>query len=115
MNATITIPEAAELLGVSRNLAYQLAARDGAIAGIPVIRVGRRLLLPTAPLWAALGINQHEERGTKSTTRTHSGGAACDSATQTTPNYLPEPHPQSPDGKPELTSLADQRKSPDRG
>ena len=57
MSATTTIPEAAEALGISRGLAYQLAARDGELAGVPVIRVGRRLLIPTAPLRAALGLD----------------------------------------------------------
>ena len=64
MSATTTIPEAAELLGVSRNLAYQLAAREGELAGVPVIVVGRRLLLPSALLRAALGIDEQEERQT---------------------------------------------------
>ena len=39
---TITVTQASELLGVSRNAAYQ-AARAGEI---PVIRIGRRLLVP---------------------------------------------------------------------
>ena len=56
MSATTTIPEAAAMLGVSRNTAYALAAREGELAGVPVIRVGRRLLLPTAPLLDALGL-----------------------------------------------------------
>lgn len=55
--ATLTIPEAAELLGVSRNTAYETARRDGELAGVPVIRVGqRRLLVPRAPLLEVLGV-----------------------------------------------------------
>ena len=46
---TITIDEAARLLGIGRNLAYQ-AARTGSLASVPVIRVGKRLLVPRAPL-----------------------------------------------------------------
>ena len=59
MSATLTIPEAAALLGVSRNTAYETARRDGELAGVPVIRVGqRRLLVPRAPLLVVLGVEQ---------------------------------------------------------
>jgi len=43
---TMTVGEAATALGISRNLAYQ-AVRDG---HIPVIRIGRRLLVPRRAL-----------------------------------------------------------------
>lgn len=49
---TITVEEAARLLGVSRGLAYQ-AARDGQL---PTIRLGRRLLVPRGPLLALVGV-----------------------------------------------------------
>ena len=52
-SATLTITEAAELLG---NLAYKTATRDGELAGVPVIRVGRRLLIPQARLLTVLGL-----------------------------------------------------------
>ena len=55
-SATLTITEAAELLGIGRNLAYEIATRDGELAGVPVIRVGRRLLIPQARLLAVLGL-----------------------------------------------------------
>ncbi|MEA2009111.1 MAG: helix-turn-helix domain-containing protein [Actinomycetota bacterium] len=55
--ATLTVPEAARLLGVGRNLAYEIVARDGEIAGVPVIRVGRRLLIPLARLLEVLGLD----------------------------------------------------------
>ena len=58
--ATVTIEEAAELLGVSRNTAYQHAARDGTLAGVPVIHVGRRKVLPRAQLLDVLGIGESE-------------------------------------------------------
>jgi excisionase family DNA binding protein len=47
-NATLTVTtaEAARLLGISRNLAYE-AARRGEI---PTIRIGRRILVPIAAL-----------------------------------------------------------------
>lgn len=43
---TLTVPEAADLLGIGRGLAYELA-RTGQI---PVIRLGRRMLVPRAQL-----------------------------------------------------------------
>lgn len=49
---TLTVEEAAELLSISRSLAYE-AVRCGQI---PSIRVGRRLLVPTAALRRLLGV-----------------------------------------------------------
>jgi excisionase family DNA binding protein len=63
VRATITIEEAAELLGVSRNTAYQHAAKDGRLAGVPVICVGRRKVLPRAQLLEILGIRETEADG----------------------------------------------------
>jgi excisionase family DNA binding protein len=42
----ITVPEAAAMLGLSRNFAYELARRGE----IPVIRFGKRLLIPRIAL-----------------------------------------------------------------
>ena len=61
-SATLTVPEAARLLGIGRNLAYDIAARDGDIAGLPVIRVGRRLLIPLARLLEVLGLDNDSTR-----------------------------------------------------
>lgn len=58
MSATLTIPEACALLGLSKNSGYQAARRDGELAGVPVLRVGCRLLVPKAPLFAALGLDE---------------------------------------------------------
>ena len=44
--ATVTVPEAAEILGVGRNQAYE-GVKNGQI---PVIRIGHRLLVPMAAL-----------------------------------------------------------------
>lgn len=49
--ATVTIPRAGQVLKISRTSAY-LAAKNGQI---PTIRVGRRLLVPTARLLELLG------------------------------------------------------------
>ena len=51
---TVTVEEAAQVLGIGRALAYE-EARKGSIAGVPVIRVGRRLLISRAALDRALG------------------------------------------------------------
>ena len=42
----LTVPEAAKLLRISRNLAYELVARGE----IPAIRLGRVIRVPRAPL-----------------------------------------------------------------
>lgn len=42
----ITVPEAAEMLGISRNFAYELVKQGK----LPVIRFGKRLLIPRAAL-----------------------------------------------------------------
>jgi len=62
VSATLTVPGTAQLLGIGRNLAYEIAARDGEIAGVPVIRVGRRLLIPLARLLEVLGLDDDSTR-----------------------------------------------------
>ena len=46
MRLTVSVPEAARLLGVSRMTAYS-AIREGVI---PSLRIGRRVLVPRAAL-----------------------------------------------------------------
>ena len=48
---TVTVERAAEVLGIGRGSAYE-AARTGEL---PTIRIGRRLLVPTALLLKMLG------------------------------------------------------------
>ena len=51
--AFCTVEEAARILGIGRSLAYTEARRylaTGGQAGLPVIRIGRRLLVPLAAL-----------------------------------------------------------------
>jgi excisionase family DNA binding protein len=43
---TMTVTEAAERLGVSRNHAYEAAKRGE----IPIVKIGRRMLVPTVAL-----------------------------------------------------------------
>jgi excisionase family DNA binding protein len=52
--ATITIEEAGRILGLSRSAAYRAAARGE----IPTLRFGRRLVVPTARLFAMLGLRE---------------------------------------------------------
>jgi excisionase family DNA binding protein len=49
--ATITVTDAADILGISRRSAYRAAAAGQ----LPVIKIGRRLLVPTARLLHLLG------------------------------------------------------------
>jgi len=51
---TLTVDETAKILGVGRNSAYEAIARGE----IPVIRVGKRLLVPKAALEKLLSGNQ---------------------------------------------------------
>ena len=51
---TCDVETAAGLLGISRGLAYQEAAK-GSLAGVPVLRVGHRLRVVVRPLLDTLG------------------------------------------------------------
>jgi len=57
---TMTIPEVAKVLGVSRGLAYQLAKQDG-LPGISVLHLGKRLLVSRQAIERLL--QQGNERG----------------------------------------------------
>lgn len=54
---TRNVEEAGEMLGISRRSAYRAAANGE----LPALRIGRRLLVPTAQLLDLLGISR--ERG----------------------------------------------------
>ena len=49
--ATLRVPEAAHLLGISDDIAYRAAANGE----LPVLRLGRRLVVPAAKFLALLG------------------------------------------------------------
>lgn len=53
---TVTIDVAGKVLGLGRNSAYA-AAQSGQI---PTLRIGRRILVPTAPLRRMLGLQEKE-------------------------------------------------------
>lgn len=57
--ATISVSEAAALLGISRNSAYE-AARTGQL---PTLRLGRRLLVPVPALLRMLGSEEDPDDG----------------------------------------------------
>ena len=57
-SSTVSVEEAGALLGISRTTAYRLAACDE--FPVPVIRVGRKLRIPTALLANTLGIPPDE-------------------------------------------------------
>ena len=50
---TLTVPEAAELIGISRTKGYELARRGE----LPCLRFGHRLLVPLQALLAELGMS----------------------------------------------------------
>ena len=54
---TITVQEAAKLLGISKNLCYDAVARGQ----IPAVRVGRRLLVPRLALQNLLAETNHDD------------------------------------------------------
>ena len=51
--ATLTVPQAAQVLGIGRTLAYELVP-TGAWP-TPIVRAGRLIKIPTAPLFGAAG------------------------------------------------------------
>ena len=68
---TMSVEQAGELLGISRRSAYR-AVQAGQI---PSIRLGRRLLVPTARLLRMLGLTE-----TNGTTDPRSNGHSSDAA-----------------------------------
>lgn len=56
--ATLSVAEAAERLGIGLTLAYRLA-REGELApGIPVLKFGRTMRVPSRPLDRLLGVEE---------------------------------------------------------
>ncbi len=54
---TVTVDIAARLLGVAKTTAHHHYTKTGHVAtGVPVIRVGDRVLVPTSHLRKALGL-----------------------------------------------------------
>ena len=53
----LTVPEAAQILGISRSLAYALVSRDE----IKAVRLGRRIVVPNRVIDELLGRNTDRE------------------------------------------------------
>lgn len=60
MPPTLTVEEAAKLLGIGRRQAYEAVHRGE----IPVVRIGRRLIVPTKSLLELIGLTTEEVRVT---------------------------------------------------
>lgn len=58
---TISVPEAADLLGVSSWTLYKAIREDA--SPIKILRIGRKIVVPTAPLLEQLGIHPNDDRG----------------------------------------------------
>lgn len=59
---TLTVIDVADALGVSHATAWRDAHDTGTIAGFPVIRAGRRMILPAQPVREFLGIRlEHDQ------------------------------------------------------
>jgi excisionase family DNA binding protein len=61
---TLKVERAAQLMGIGRTAAYDAATRGE----IPTIKVGRRLLVPTAALAQLLGITFEDEHASQGST-----------------------------------------------
>jgi hypothetical protein len=67
----LDLPAAAHLLGISRTSAYELV-RTGEWPS-PVLRLGRRIKIPTQPLLELLGLSTVESGGTGTEPRSQAG------------------------------------------
>ena len=56
---TLTVGETAKCLGIGRNSAYEAVARGE----IPVVKIGKRLLVPKAALETLLAAGQSKKNG----------------------------------------------------
>lgn len=54
---TLTVPEAARLLGISRTSAYEAAHRGE----LPLVQIGRRMLVPYHALLRLLDLEREDE------------------------------------------------------
>jgi hypothetical protein len=62
---TISVEVAAARLGLSRSKAYALAREEGSLAGVPVLRFGRKMAIPARALdrllWTDVGADGNYE------------------------------------------------------
>ena len=57
---TVSVEVAAARLGLSRSKAYALARQEGSLGGVPVLRFGRKLAVPTRALDRVLLVDAAE-------------------------------------------------------
>jgi|tagenome__1003787_1003787.scaffolds.fasta_scaffold20023021_2 hypothetical protein len=57
----LTIDEVGYLTGIGRTTAYTYAG-EGSLFGVPVLRVGRRMVVPLVPMAAVLGMTPEQVR-----------------------------------------------------
>lgn len=70
---TLTVEQTAEVLGLGRSAAYAAANRGE----LPAVRVGKRLLVPTARLRALLGENVESATATNGDALSNTAAGAC--------------------------------------
>ncbi len=59
--ATMSVRDASSWIGVSAGVAYEQIRQTGKLAGVEVIRVQNRILVPVAPLRRKLGIEESDD------------------------------------------------------
>lgn len=59
---TLTVEEAAEMLGISRAFAYKLVKRDE----LPIVRLGRRVVIPRRAIETMLSVDPDSEPWSRS-------------------------------------------------
>jgi excisionase family DNA binding protein len=89
LKATLTVDEAAVILGVSRNSAYQ-AARTGEL---PVIKIGKRLLVPRVAFERLLDIGGSGTNPSDTGGVTAGPGSMLEGLRSPTDHGAPTPHP----------------------
>ena len=57
----MSVRSAARWIGVSAGVAYEEIRQTGKLAGVDVIRVQNRILVPVAPLRRKLGIEESDD------------------------------------------------------
>jgi excisionase family DNA binding protein len=98
---TLSVTEAAELLGISRALAYELVARGE----LPSLQFGRRLVVP----WRAIERLLASCDDTQATERPDSGGGSqrVSNPDELIPNIDQNPHPRTDRERTRATRTAD--------
>lgn len=57
---TLDVEDSAKILGCGRAAAYADIKSNGTLAGVEVLRIGRKIRIPTRPLLQALGLEPQQ-------------------------------------------------------